>query len=171
MCYTVTMVCLTCGSKTNNPKFCSSSCSATYNNKNLPKRKKTKECKSCKELIVSSRTYCKNCWSTSIISSLRINEWVTGSWSGGTNYGLSETIRQYLIKEANFSCQQCSFNTVHPKDNKTILEINHIDGNGTNHSKDNLEVLCPNCHALTDTYRGRNVGNGRPVSYRRVSKI
>lgn len=36
------------------------------------------------------------------------------------------------------------------------LELDHIDGNPENNSLDNLRLLCPNCHALTDTYRGKN---------------
>lgn len=40
------------------------------------------------------------------------------------------------------------------------LELNHIDGNRHNHLYENLEVLCPNCHAQTDTYRGKNVKRG-----------
>jgi predicted restriction endonuclease len=36
------------------------------------------------------------------------------------------------------------------------LELDHIDGNNTNNEIDNLHYLCPNCHALTETYRGKN---------------
>ena len=36
------------------------------------------------------------------------------------------------------------------------LELNHIDGNRHNHHISNLEIICPNCHAQTDTYRGKN---------------
>lgn len=36
------------------------------------------------------------------------------------------------------------------------LEIDHIDGDNTNNLLTNLRYLCPNCHALTPTYRGRN---------------
>lgn len=36
------------------------------------------------------------------------------------------------------------------------LELNHIDGNRHNHHISNLEFLCPNCHAQTETYRGKN---------------
>jgi len=37
------------------------------------------------------------------------------------------------------------------------LELHHIDGNQTNVSLDNLQLLCPNCHTLTDNYRGKGV--------------
>ncbi len=36
------------------------------------------------------------------------------------------------------------------------LELHHIDGNSRNHEFVNLQLLCPNCHTLTDTYRGKN---------------
>ena len=39
---------------------------------------------------------------------------------------------------------------------KISLEIDHLDGENTNNSIENLRYLCPNCHALTDTYRGKN---------------
>ena len=38
------------------------------------------------------------------------------------------------------------------------LELEHKDGDSTNNSLENLELLCPNCHAQTDTYRGLNIG-------------
>jgi len=33
------------------------------------------------------------------------------------------------------------------------LELHHIDGDNLNNNLTNLEILCPNCHALTDNYR------------------
>lgn len=38
------------------------------------------------------------------------------------------------------------------------LELNHINGISTDHCISNLELLCPNCHAMTSTYRGKNKG-------------
>ena len=32
------------------------------------------------------------------------------------------------------------------------LELHHKDGNRQNNNKSNLEILCSNCHAQTDTY-------------------
>lgn len=44
--------------------------------------------------------------------------------------------------------------------NKPIpLEVHHIDGDRLNNDLTNLQLLCPNCHALTDNYRGRNIVN------------
>ena len=37
------------------------------------------------------------------------------------------------------------------------LELDHVDGDRTNNLLCNLRLVCPNCHALTPTYRGRNI--------------
>lgn len=39
------------------------------------------------------------------------------------------------------------------------LELDHIDGNHQNNNLSNLQLLCPNCHAFTPNYRGKNKGN------------
>jgi hypothetical protein len=38
------------------------------------------------------------------------------------------------------------------------LELDHINGRRDDNRLGNLRILCPNCHAQTDTYRGRNIG-------------
>jgi hypothetical protein len=38
----------------------------------------------------------------------------------------------------------------------TPLELDHINGINYDNRLENLRLLCPNCHAQTDTYRGRN---------------
>ena len=36
------------------------------------------------------------------------------------------------------------------------LELHHKDGNRNHNELSNYELLCPNCHAFTDSYRGKN---------------
>lgn len=36
------------------------------------------------------------------------------------------------------------------------LEVHHKDGDHLNNELENLELLCPNCHALTENWRGKN---------------
>ena len=36
------------------------------------------------------------------------------------------------------------------------LELHHINGNNRDNRLENLQLLCPNCHALTESYRGKN---------------
>jgi 5-methylcytosine-specific restriction endonuclease McrA len=44
------------------------------------------------------------------------------------------------------------------------LELDHINGDHDDNRLENLRLLCPNCHALTETYRGRNVRRRRTLS-------
>lgn len=37
------------------------------------------------------------------------------------------------------------------------LELHHINGDNTDNRLVNLRMLCPNCHSLTDNYRGKNL--------------
>lgn len=41
------------------------------------------------------------------------------------------------------------------------LVLDHIDGHSENGQLTNLRIICNNCDALTDTYKGKNRGNGR----------
>lgn len=37
------------------------------------------------------------------------------------------------------------------------LELHHINGQPTDNRLENLQILCPNCHAKTTNYRGKNI--------------
>lgn len=41
------------------------------------------------------------------------------------------------------------------------LHLHHKNGKGDDNRLENLEMLCPNCHSLTETYCGKNIGNDK----------
>ncbi len=59
-----------------------------------------------------------------------------------------------LIKKRSHRCEKCE-NTVW-MDKPIALERHHIDGDTKNNIDTNLQLLCPNCHAMTPNYRGKN---------------
>lgn len=68
-----------------------------------------------------------------------------------------------LFREGVFEpkCYNCGITTWN--DRPAPLEIEHINGIGTDNRIENLTILCPNCHAQTATYRGRNKGKNKGV--------
>lgn len=40
------------------------------------------------------------------------------------------------------------------------LELHHKNGNNRDNRLENIVLLCPNCHALTESYRGKNKRQG-----------
>lgn len=71
-------------------------------------------------------------------------------------------LKKRLIDEGYIDdkCSKCGWNKKrHESDIYTNCELHHIDGNRHNHRLDNLEILCPNCHSLTQSFRARNKGN------------
>ena len=69
----------------------------------------------------------------------------------------SNKLRIRLLKEGvkEHKCENCGLTEWLGK--KISLELDHIDGNCYNHCIENLRVICPNCHAQTETYRGKNI--------------
>lgn len=67
-------------------------------------------------------------------------------------------LRQRMIDEGVFAhrCAACGRTTWQGQ--PIPLELDHINGDRRDNRKDNLRLLCPNCHARTETYRGRNIG-------------
>ena len=67
--------------------------------------------------------------------------------------------KKILIGERGHCCEICKNTEWLGK--PIALELEHIDGDNRNHVKDNLKLLCPNCHSQIDTYRGKNINKSR----------
>jgi len=172
-------------------RFCGSSCSATFNNTGKIRNKygtggyksslsdaeklerrsgklvsvKTQKilrvannCLLCGETILGKgkfrKKYCN------LACSLEHKRMVRFSMiAENPNDFTSKAVKKYLLHTRGHSCESCK--NTEWMGVEIPLEIEHIDGNSYNHNFDNVLLLCPNCHALTPTYKGRNTGNGR----------
>lgn len=64
---------------------------------------------------------------------------------------LSQNLKEYL-------CEVCGSNEW--RGQKLTLDLDHINGNNRDNRLENLRFLCPNCHSITPTYRGKNINSG-----------
>jgi len=76
--------------------------------------------------------------------------------------GISGHIRRYLFEKKDHKCEKCGWSEVNIFTENIPLQINHIDGDYKNNKEENLELVCPNCHSLTEFHGSRNKGRGRP---------
>lgn len=58
---------------------------------------------------------------------------------------------QRLKHERELKCEVCGLTEWRGRIVK--LELHHVDGNNTNNRRENLQLLCPNCHSITETWR------------------
>ncbi len=68
----------------------------------------------------------------------------------------SNRLRKYLIEDSIFEHKCTSCGITEWQGRLTPIELDHIDGDKTNNELSNLRLLCPNCHAQTPTYCGKN---------------
>lgn len=67
------------------------------------------------------------------------------------SYGGKGPHKKVLIDERGHICEKCGNSEWLGK--HITLELEHKDGDNKNNIKDNLELLCPNCHSQTKTWR------------------
>ncbi|WP_394335379.1 HNH endonuclease [Hymenobacter amundsenii] len=71
-------------------------------------------------------------------------------------YAFTHGLRGRLLKERwkSHQCERCELREW--QGTPIPLELHHVNGVNNDHRVENLQLLCPNCHAQTANYRGRN---------------
>ena len=117
------------------------------------------KCIFCGKEIRKGGKYCSNTCRAKHEEQDKIKKWKAGELDGliGANNDIATYVKHYLFDKYNSSCQICGWNTVNKYTGKVPLQIHHIDGDCTNNSEENLQLLCPNCHSLTENFGSRNI--------------
>ena len=163
------MPCQFCKTETENPKFCSRSCAAKYNNTAFPKRiQQPSICKICNCSFKghAGKVYCsKVCKekASDVMFSNRINE--TGCYYTPENNAGSKSIRKYLIRKYGNQCMLCNQSGHDWNDKPLTLIVDLINGHADDWSVNNIRIICPNCDSQLPTYKGGNKGNSTRKYY------
>ena len=73
-----------------------------------------------------------------------------------SSYNFTHGLKKKLLKEQlkEYRCEECGLSEW--RGLPIPLELHHQNGVNNDHRLENLQLLCPNCHAQTDFYRGKN---------------
>ena len=124
-------------------------------------------CSACQAIEQSRQSLKRNAEKREIY----LERWRQGLENGSRSDGsISSWVRHYIIKKYGNKCHKCGWSVINPVTGKIPLDVEHIDGNYQHNWENNLDLLCPNCHSLTPTYKALNRGRGRPMSHGRKNK-
>ena len=145
--------CFYCKKPTKNPKFCSRSCSIIVSNR-VPKRKKKKFfCKTCSKEIASRRSYC-DIHAKRGRGDITIQEAIYTKLHKSSAYALIRSRARKVMENEERVCAWCGYSRHVEVCHRTPIsklppEMKISKAN----EKENLILLCPNCHWEHD--RGR----------------
>ena len=153
--FNIEVSCENCGKSTNNPKFCSRSCSASYNNRKSSKRVSTKTCRICNDKPMSTRSvFCEKHYEEWKISkrSITIDDYqkncsAKGKHPSWKNVKIRSLARTWLSHLKEMPCAKCGYNLhVELAHIKAISEFSGDTQLSVVNSEKNVIQLCPNCH-------------------------
>lgn len=144
-------------------QYCSHSCRAKQIN---PTRAKIRHCLFCKKETKNYK-FCNHSCQHEYSYTQFVSKWLDGKESGVRKQGLTycSYIKRYLQETEGNKCKECGWCQIHNVTGKVPVQLDHINGNSEDNSRDNVRLLCPNCHSLTPTYGILNKGKGRKLRY------
>lgn len=106
-----------------------------------------------KELCLDTSHWFKQAWSKGKKLDYRtksIEDYFTGK-----RFITSHKLKKRILKDKIFphQCMKCHLSSWLGE--PIPLELHHKDGDNTNNLKNNIELLCPNCHSLTPNFRNK----------------
>lgn len=128
-------------------------------------------CLNCGKDITSAKNTPRKYCSNQCQRDYEYKKWVEqykndNSIAKSTKWGqIPKYLRRYIFEKYENKCCKCNWSEINPYTQTLPLEIDHINGNSEDNSEENLQLLCPNCHSLTSTYRGANRGHGRNITW------
>lgn len=123
------------------------------------REKKEKNCLFCDNPIPNRNIYCDNTCQKKYEKNKVFNLIIEGKFDElGCKQNIDKVSKQYLISVYGKKCMCCEWSEINSWTNKVPIELNHVDGDPENHNLNNLELLCPNCHSLTEFYKSRGKG-------------
>lgn len=150
--------CRKCGTKLNKDQneYCSNECQRKHRSGQLTHDRKCKNCNG--PLREKNRKYCSNKCKSEHRRTESIRKWLNGELDGSIKTGIADYARTYILEQSNYKCSECGCDNINSFSGYSIIQVDHIDGNNFNNSPENLRALCPNCHAMTETFGSLNKG-------------
>jgi hypothetical protein len=125
-----------------------------------------KKCKHCKNEIPNRNVFCSNVCQREYEYKKTIKDWLSGETIMNREaIKISNHIRRYLFEIHDSKCQKCNWGEMNPHTQKIPLEVDHVDGDSQNNRFENLNLLCPNCHSMTKTWK--NIGSRKSSRLKR----
>ncbi len=104
----------------------------------------------------NSSGLCKSCWHKKQKEDYIANWLLTGVV---IRYTPGRWIREYILEQQNEKCAICQMPMVWNR-KPIVFILDHRNGDPTNHRRENLRMICPNCDSQLPTYKSKNRGRG-----------